>query len=117
MTLSCDSPQLLLTPVAFDVSAIRLSGKDLFHWEKSRYNPKKETCWLKLTHVIVEELWVNQESQVQMGNPHPERCELTHIRNFLPWLRQLKIMYPWLKFIWAFHRNPAHLFVEGKKFF
>jgi hypothetical protein len=113
LSLASSPSSIQLAPIVFSVSALRLSGKEIFYWEQNRFNPKKESCWMRLTHVIIEELWVNQDSEVQMGAPHPERSELTHIRNYLPWLRQLKMMYPWIQFIWSFHRNPSHLFVEG----
>ena len=87
--------------------------RSLYAWEGLEFNPQLESCWLHVNYVVIEELWVNRDSVVQMGSSFPDRENLTHIRTYLPWLRRLKIMYPWLKFIWSFHRNPTDLFAEG----
>ena len=116
MTLGSLTPPIvpIVYTCSLSVSAVRLSAKEIYYWEKNELNPKENESWLKITHIIVEELWIDQESKVQLGHPRPEDSELTHIRTYLPWLTQMKMLYPWLKIIWSFHRNPAYIFVEGK---
>ena len=115
MTLGSLTPPIV--PVecicSLSISAIRLSAKDIYFWEKNEWDPKENTSWLKITHIIVEELWIDQKSQVRLGHPNPEESELTHIRTYLPWLNRIKLIYPWVKIIWSFCRNPAYIFVEG----
>lgn len=108
-----------------DVTAIRLNGDSIFYWEKVHVNPLKSGCWDKITHVFIDEMFVNQEDQVCkiikklfyfIGFGHPtirRQSHLTRIETYFPWFRLLKKLYPHVKLIWTFHKSPMNIFVCG----
>ena len=55
-------------PRLIDISSIRLNGDSIFYWEKVCTNPLKNSCWEKITHVFIDELFVNKEDQICKKN-------------------------------------------------
>jgi len=49
-----------------DVTAIRLNGDSIFYWEKTTVNPLKDECWDKVSHVFIDELFVNKDDHICM---------------------------------------------------
>lgn len=112
--ISDDSFEKLSFKNSIKISAIRLNGDAIFYWETSCDNPRRHFVWNHLTHIIVEELFVNANNEVHFGNPVIKyESELTRIRTYIPWLTQMKKEFPHLKFVWSFARCPGMIFCNG----
>lgn len=105
-----ESSTLSLLPVKrIEKSALRLNGDAILYWESIVQNPMESGVWKHITHVVLEDIWVNPKNEVVFSIDGKER-ELTKITNYLPWLNQLKEKYSWLKFVWSFQQSPGQIF-------
>lgn len=91
-----------------EVTAVRLSARQLYAWNMKVENILDETCWNHVTHLIMEELYIDKDHKVQFSNT---TSELINITTYLPWLRALKRKYHWIKIFWSFIPCAHHLVI------
>lgn len=90
-----------------EVTAVRLSGRQLYAWHMKVENILNEPCWNHVTHLVMEELYITKDNKVQFGSN--TTSELINITTYLPWLRALKRRYHWIKIFWSFIPCAHHL--------
>ena len=95
-----------------EVTAVRLSGRQLYSWHMKVENILNESCWNHVTHLIMEELYITKENKVQFGSNNMS-SELINIMTYLPWLKALKRRYHWIKIFWSFIPCAHHLVMSN----
>jgi hypothetical protein len=98
-----------------EVTAVRLSGRQLYSWHMKVENILNESCWNHVTHLIMEELYITKENKVQFGSNNMS-AELINIMTYLPWLKALKRRYHWIKIFWSFIPCAHHLVMSNNIF-
>lgn len=98
-----------------EVTAVRLSGRQLYSWHMKVENILNESCWNHVTHLVMEELYITKENKVQFGSNNMS-SELINIMTYLPWLKALKRKYHWIKIFWSFIPCAHHLVTANNIF-
>jgi hypothetical protein len=83
-----------------------LNGRQLYQWNLSVQNILNEPCWNHVTHILMEELYLNANYEIQVGS---NASDLVSVLTYIPWLKILKRKFPWIKIFWSFFPCANHL--------